>query len=284
MGDNPAHPNQWQQVSVDKLDGPQKLKQIRDGRLHVTLENIAAQDGFCDRLYDELAECIPGLHTSDQAADLVLASAHAMTYFNVDPQPCVHWQLRGSQKIISYPPTAQFIEPGCIEEILLDGCNAGLYYEPRFEESAKQHTIGSGQMVSLPYPTPYRSEFEGDLSVCLVTRHHTLQSKRRLNIAAANRVMQRVLPVECTQPVQTGAFAAIKNICSDALSLASRFSRRELEIAPDLPVTTNSPSSSKVDGGKTDGDNRDAAKKNQNIAEHLIVPSTTTYNHFVSEN
>ncbi len=228
MGDNPAHPNQWQPQTFRAESGVKMLDQIRTGRLFVVLQGVADFEqnyrSVTSRLYEEIAECNPEFHSSALTADLVLASPGATQYFNVDHQPGFRFQLRGNQTVVSYPTTDSFVDATALENTVLDGATSGRYYEPEFEKSARRDTIQSGQLLSIPHPTPTRSEFSGDLCVWIQTRHHTPQSLQRRNIAAMNRVCQRFLPAAFTRPQQSGLLASIKNALGAAFSLADRVS------------------------------------------------------------
>jgi hypothetical protein len=228
MGDNPAYPNQWQPQSFNAASGATMLEQIRNGRLYVVLRGVAdieqAYDSVSERLYEELAECNSAFCSSAHATDLVLASPGAMQYFDVDHKPGIRYQLRGIQTVVTYPSSESFVDDSALENTVLDGASFGRYYEPDFEKSARRTTIRSGQLLSIPHPTPSRSEFSGDLCVWIQTRHHTPQSLKRRNVAAFNRAFGRFLPATFTRPQQTGFVAAIKSLIGTAFSLPERVS------------------------------------------------------------
>ncbi|MGB7345196.1 MAG: hypothetical protein WBD20_13360 [Pirellulaceae bacterium] len=288
MGHDLAHPSELQIGELVDCSGEQLLSDIRSGRLIVSLSDVAQHHDhlrrIVSRLYSELAECATGFRWANLTDELVLASPGAMQYFHCDHRPTVRWQLRGSQSISVYPTTDQLVDPICLQSTVLDSTANSLYYEPEFAYDAQTYFFESGQMISLPYLTPYHVDYHDDLCVWLQTQHDTPASLRQKNIVATNRLLNRIMPRAGQNNSTRGAIATAKHLLGELLGLAQRVAHPASAPEPTFRITRkiaqrSSPISAQISDPSADTDNRSP------IAGFLSSPtSTTTTTPVISEN
>jgi hypothetical protein len=197
MGHNPVYRSQSQTGELGNHSGIELVDMIRRGRLCLRLKNLVEHHAelarIVGRLCSEMVECQPGLRTSDHNGELEISSPTAITYYRYDRKPSVFWQIHGSRTISTYPAGEPFVSARVFEETIARGGPATLYFEPAFDDQARQWLQSKCDVLALLQHTPYRIVNGESLCVTLKTNYHTPQSRRRNETHRANHVLKRFI-------------------------------------------------------------------------------------------
>lgn len=221
MGYDPTHPSDLRTGLLGPADGSrwsgsEFLAMIRRGRLCVTLHNVVDHHRhfghLVERLCQEMMECQPGLRTGSHNGDLVIASPHTLTYFRLDADPTVFWQIHGSRWVSIYPKQRPFMNAATIEDQIASNSQSTIYFEPEFDNHAEIIELSSGGVLAPPQHTPYRIIGGDSLCVSLVTHYKTRDTQWLNQTHRANRYLRGYFGFEGTSVEVNGIKPVLKRL------------------------------------------------------------------------
>jgi hypothetical protein len=193
MGQNPAHPTEWQLGLLGDVAPSQVIDLINHGRFWFTAPRIdmyqTQMANLVARLSRELNECHVGLRIIEPHADLVLSSPSAQYYYSCDPHPSVLWHLRGRMRLRVYPNDSRFIQQSDRQLIASRQTSERLYFEPSLDRYSRVFELQPGQMISWPQGCPYRIENLEVPNISLRLTFQTPRSIRQEKIHLVNRIL-----------------------------------------------------------------------------------------------
>lgn len=194
MGKNPSHPSELQVGEMGDCSGSDLFQMIQRGQLCVTLQNVNEHhrrlNGVVRRLSQEMMECQIRLWTDSHSGDLVIASPETQNYLSCDNEPSVFWQIRGSRVVSTYPRQSPYLSTAMLENRIACASETPLYFEPAFDDHCESIQLGETGALALPLHTPYRIVSGSSLSVALVTRYRTKQSRLINQLHLGNRLLR----------------------------------------------------------------------------------------------
>ncbi len=225
MGDNPAHPTQWQLGEIGRLHGAELLLAIRRGRLQLQLCNLhrhpSAIGQTIQRLCREVMECQVDLQTFGHQGQLLISSPSALQYYNGGIDPSILWQIRGTKRVWVYPQGGPFLPARTMEQLVSGNLVCTPYYEPAFDDQAVVFDLEPGQMLALPQHTPHRSANLDGLNITLKTEYCTGHSVRRNRVLRANDWLRRRLPLSLESRLSGWVGEFLKRLCVHGADLRS---------------------------------------------------------------
>lgn len=200
-------------AEIGSLTGAEVLAAIRRGRLWLSVVHVEEDHPeyarLLDALYDQL-ETQSGIRTvrGSRLANLLISSPTAEVFYHADAHPTVLWHIRGTKKVLVYPPwDARFLSVENRELCLLGMLMDDLYRSDH-DSHAVTFEMNPGDAATWPQSTPHRVVNVDGLNVSLSSEHHTRASKRRQRVAAANWFFRNRLGLR-THSLETEGMAAM---------------------------------------------------------------------------
>jgi len=195
MGSDPARPDQNRPVRHEELGGADLLRAVQQGCLWLNLTRVDRADArfrsLIDRLYQELADGIPGFRPDASHGNLLISSPRAMVYYHVDGPASVLWHVRGRKRVWVYPALdPHFVQREALEDIFAGARHEYLPFDTAFDAAAVRCELEPGQWIAWAQNAPHRIANLDGLNVSLSTEHFTPQTRRRARVQAANRFMR----------------------------------------------------------------------------------------------
>jgi hypothetical protein len=234
-GKNPTYPSQLRIGQLGDHSGAELIAMLRRGRLCLRLKSLGEHHQgmreIVGRLCGEMMEC-QGLHTLHHEGELEICSPQTLVYYHCDLDPNICWQVRGCRSIWVYPSREPYLLTRPLERMLAGERATHLYYEPAFDDSAKRYVQTGGDAFAVPQQTPYRVVNDQHLSVTLITRYITAESRRRNETHLANHTLMKYLPSVMLADGRHGVRAALKR----TLARLAGAQRRDASFEPKPPT------------------------------------------------
>jgi Cupin-like domain len=204
----------YRDADVGSLCGADVLSAIRRGRIWLSVVHVEERPAYGEllgALYGEL-EAQTKIRTLEgtRLANLLISSPTAEVFYHADAQPNVLWHIRGRKQLIVYPPwDSRFLSQEnrelCLLGMLMDDA-----YRSELDRDATTFHMAPGDAVTWPQSTPHRVVNVEGLNVSISSEHHTVASKRRQRVAAANWFFRNRLGLPMRSLHTDGAVAALK--------------------------------------------------------------------------
>ncbi|MEM8864355.1 MAG: hypothetical protein AAGF31_02280 [Planctomycetota bacterium] len=250
MGDDPCHSEEWREGVTDGHDAATLLEAVKNGRLWLNLRRVMDHhpeyNELIHSLYDELETIVPGLHTFNRTANLLISSPTALVYYHLDCPVNILWHVRGTKRVWVYPINRGIVCDESREAVLCGEAPEELDYSPKLDELADVYDLEPGQLITWPQHTPHRVVNTSGLNVSISTEHMTHQACRLNNVYLANRHFRRMFG---------GGFRSteLNGFAPAAKELALRVARRIPGLAPPPNQGFNYPKTFAIDPSAPDG-------------------------------
>lgn len=235
MGRDPAARTSWRDMEVCRhLPGHHLIEAVHQTRLWVQVREALNGDSALrpvfNALLDQLKILNPGWAPLRAYGSVVIASPGAQVYLHSDVSETMMAQVRGTQRVLVYPPRDPWVSDEALERVLLGEDHGDLPYDPAWDREAAIAEMGPGSFASWPLHAPHRIEMTGGLSVTLVLEAVTQASLVKNAVLHANGVMRRAGWRPRSSAVHgPGAFA--KLALSRGVKLAAAMRREQGEDA-----------------------------------------------------
>ncbi|MEV1295974.1 cupin-like domain-containing protein [Pseudonocardia sp. NPDC049635] len=184
----------WAYCDRAGLSGSRIIEAVRNGRLWINMVRLHRADSrfrdLLDRIYTEIDQRFPGPRATKQTLGLLVSSPGAQVYYHCDVPCQTLWQLRGRKRIWIYPPTAPFLRPAELEDVVRRVSEEDVTYETWFDEYAREYELTPGDMLHWPLNAPHRIVNQNVLNVSLTTEHWTFPSRRAYLVNFGNGVLR----------------------------------------------------------------------------------------------
>lgn len=214
MGDDHRKLDDFQYGDRGNLTAPELLEAVKGGKLWLNIINMMQNhdiyDDLVNRIYDELAEKVPGFRTLHRSANLLVSSPSAKVYYHADAPLNMLWHLRGEKRVWVYPGDERFAPREWVEMIFTRESDDDLPYKPEFDQHATPYDLHPGDMLTWPQNRPHRVENLSGLNVSLTTEHYTPQALKKRMTYLSNRYLRKWFHLPTTDVALDGPRAVMK--------------------------------------------------------------------------
>lgn len=196
MGRDPAARSSWRDVGVCRhLPGHHLMEAVHQTRLWVQVREALNTDPVLrpvfNALFDQLKVLNPDWKPLRAYGSVIIASPGAQVFLHSDVSETMMAQVRGTQRLLVYPPRQPWVSDEALERVLMSEDHGDLPYEPSWDAEAAIAEMGPGSFASWPLHAPHRIEMTGGISVTLALEVVTQTSLIRNGVLHANAVMRR---------------------------------------------------------------------------------------------
>ncbi|MFN3835277.1 MAG: hypothetical protein ACK4NO_05190 [Glycocaulis sp.] len=196
MGRDPAARSSWRDMEVCRhLPGHHLLEAVHQTRLWVQVREALNGDSelrpVFNALLDQLRVLNPGWAPLRAYGSVVIASPGAQVFLHSDVSETMMAQVRGTQRLLVYPPREPWVSDEALERVLMGEDHGDLPYDAAWDREAAIADMGPGSFAAWPLHAPHRIEMTGGLSVTLVLEAVTQASVVRNGVLHANAMMRR---------------------------------------------------------------------------------------------
>ena len=246
MGNDPCH-NENQRALTDGVNGAQLLQAVRNGRLWLNITRVDQADQryrtLIDELYGQLTSQLPGFTPDFSQGTLLISSPNAMVYYHADGPSSVLWHIRGRKRVWVYPALDErYMRREHLEDICAGVRHEYLPYEHHYDQAALAYDLEPGQWAAWPQNAPHRVTNLDSLNISLSTEHFTPQSRRRVQVYAANHFLRTRLGLRQLSQRENGVGAAMKTAIQHLARKMGLDSTHNKRYTPTLRVDANAPS------------------------------------------
>lgn len=240
MGQDPGARSSWRDVEVCRhLPGHHLMEAVHQTRLWVQVREALNTDPVLrpvfNALLDQLKILNPGWAPLRAYGSVIIASPGAQVFLHSDVSETMMAQVRGSQRLLVYPPRQPWVSDEALERVLMGEDHGDLPYEPAWDGEAAIAEMNPGCFAAWPLHAPHRIEMTDGLSVTLVLEAVTQASMLKNGVLHANAVMRRAgWRPRSSATAGPGAFAKL------ALSRGLKATRGLRRKAPDAPEADTS--------------------------------------------
>lgn len=196
MGRDPAGRSSWRDMEVCRhLPGHHLMEAVHQTRLWVQVREALNTDPVFrpvfNALLDQLRVLNPGWAPLRAYGSVVIASPGAQVFLHSDVSETMMAQVRGSQRLLVYPPREPWVSDEALERVLMGEDHGDLPYDAAWDREAAITEMGPGSFAAWPLHAPHRIEMTGGLSVTLVLEAVTQGSVVRNGVLHTNAMMRR---------------------------------------------------------------------------------------------
>ncbi len=196
MGEYPGARSSWRDVEMCRyLPGHHLMEAVHKTRLWVQVREALNTDPVLrpvfNALFDQLKVLNPGWTPLRAYGSVVIASPGAQVFLHSDVSETMMAQVRGSQRLLVYPPREPWVSDEALERVLMGEDHGDLPYDPAWDGEAAIAGMDPGCFASWPLHAPHRIEMTDGLSVTLVLEAVTQTSVLKNGVLHANAVMRR---------------------------------------------------------------------------------------------
>lgn len=245
MGNDPCR-NENQRALTDGVNGARLLQAVRNGRLWLNITRVDRADQryrrLIDELYAQLTSQLPGFAPDFSQGTLLISSPNAMVYYHADGPSSVLWHIRGRKRVWVYPALDErYMRREHLEDICAGVRHEYLPYEHDYDQAALVYDLEPGQWAAWPQNAPHRVTNLDSLNVSLSTEHFTRQSRRRVQVYAANHFFRTRLGLRHLSQRENGVGAAMKTAIQHLARKFGLDSTHNKRYTPTLQVDANAP-------------------------------------------
>jgi hypothetical protein len=194
MGPQGAEPRFWREGDLTGLSGHEVLDAIAKGRFWLNLRLTNRVDkrygAVLGQLFAELGERLPELRARTYDCGILISSPRAQVYYHADLPGQLLLQIAGRKRVFLYPPVPPFLNPEHLEHIAIFGVEVDIPYAGWFDEFARVHDLGPGQLVHWPHNAPHRVENADSLNVSMTVEYWTDEIRRKGIVTRANGILR----------------------------------------------------------------------------------------------
>lgn len=241
MGHDPAARSSWRDVPVCRhLPGHHLIEAVRQTRLWVHARHALDTDSELKPVFaammEQLRHLNPGWAPLRAYGGVVIASPGAQVFLHSDISETMMFQVRGSQRVLVYPPRDPWVSDLALEGVLLGESGEDLPYDPAWDREAAVLDMERGSFAAWPLHAPHRISFGNEMSVTLVLEVVTQGSLVKNGVLHANGLMRRA-GLNPKNSDTRGIGAAVKIAISRAAKAAGAAGKRRAALqVPDVSL------------------------------------------------
>ena len=194
MGPQGSPRKSWREGDMGGLTGKQVMDAIANGRMWIHLFRVGQVDkrygNLLDRIFDEIAQRIPGYETFTRLNGIIISSPRAQVYYHFDSAGQSLWQIKGRKRVYLYPTEAPYLTEEALEHVALYADEVGIKYDPSYEAGAQCFELEPGQMMHWPLYSPHRVENLDCLNISMTTEYWTERIRRLQMVNLANGILR----------------------------------------------------------------------------------------------
>lgn len=184
----------WREGDRGDLSGAEVIDWIGAGKLWLNLRKVgevsARYRDLMNAMFDEAERRVPGFHTFDRSAGILISSPNASVPYHCDLPGQSLWQVSGSKRLYLYPTEEPFLPQAELERIALYGIEVNMGYDPKFDRAAMIIDLQPGQMMTWPLNAPHRVENHDVMNISMTSEHWTNDIRRQQQVTMANGVLR----------------------------------------------------------------------------------------------
>lgn len=184
----------WKSVERGGVPGLRILDAVRKGRVWINMTDVQEADPrfaeLLNDIYDQWAREVPGFNAFKRKIGLLISSPNARVFYHCDPAGQALWQVRGRKRIWLYPPTAPFLKPAELENVIRSVTGEEITYESWYDEYAEVYDLEPGQMLHWALNGPHRIDNHDEVNVSLTSEHFTPEIRRSWAMNYGNGVLR----------------------------------------------------------------------------------------------
>jgi hypothetical protein len=186
----------WREGDIGTRTGKEVMEAIRHGQIWLNLRKVmkvsAPYGDLLNRMFAEIEDHVPGLHTYKHNFGMLISSPKAQVFFHADIPGQSLWQIRGVKRVYVYPNEAPFLPQEGLEAIVLNEADeSDLPYHTWYDDESTVIDLQPGEMLHWPLNAPHRVVNLDTLNVSITTEHYTNDIRNTYVVNYANGILRR---------------------------------------------------------------------------------------------